>query len=713
MRLPLLPSSVRMVLLTGWALPLLVLFAACVQETQPDRRTVTVDRGAYDPAISPDGSTIAMGILGTLWMLPVDGGIATQFTHGQGWDHDPVWSQDGRHLAYVHGTPTSSAIVLHTFATGTSRTLYGRAPSEAVRSSRWGPVFSLGNLAFHPENDRLYFIDFRSGIWSVDMSGRSRPEPEQLLPGSGRIGRPGVTETSSFAFSPDGQSIVVEMDTTDMWSHLHISQIHSTSFAQLTQTDTAKHTAVNWVQDGRSIVYLERYAGDESLIIHSLDDARTRRVELGPFNGREVTLHPDGQRALVVSGRQLETVMLADGAVSPVPFEATIPLPPRSDGDLTITNARLFDATGAGVLERATVEIRSGRIYSVSDEPYGGSSSEQVIDAGGRFLMPGLVASHSHLWGGDSFQQAAALTRGVTSRFDPGSYLPATLNLRDAIAHGILEGPHIYTSGPVIDGADGRARPFIVANVTDAHDARDLVGELHRQGVDAIKLYAFLQPDVLEAAIAEAHELGLPVIGDMVSTPWSVALESGIDGFVHIMDHKWRFISGDRPDPEAGPWAVIEPDSATMNDFFSSVAAAGAMFDPTVMASSQYFEAGHFAAALEGEGDSASVHRAHILADIVRAMHRQGVKWVAGTDTGPYDLLDEMEIYELIGIPNAVILHTATANAARWLRKSDFGTVEVGKRGDLILVDGDPLERIRDLEKVVMVVQSGRVVLER
>ena len=73
----------------------------------------------------------------------------------------------------------------------------------------------------------------------------------------------------------------------------------------------------------------------------------------------------------------------------------------------------------------------------------------------------------------------------------------------------------------------------------------------------------------------------------------------------------------------------------------------------------------------------------------------------------------EMEIYEMIGIPNATILQTATSNAARWFRKDDFGTVEPNKRADLILVDGDPLARMRDLENVVLVVQSGRVILEK
>ena len=83
-----------------------------------------------------------------------------------------------------------------------------------------------------------------------------------------------------------------------------------------------------------------------------------------------------------------------------------------------------------------------------------------------------------------------------------------------------------------------------------------------------------------------------------------------------------------------------------------------------------------------------------------------GVSETRRIELGPFE---EMEIYEMIGIPNATILQTVTSNVARWLKKDDFGTVEPGKRADLILVDGDPLVRVRDLENVVLVVQGGRV----
>lgn len=687
--------------------------AACTEpgtETG-ERRTVTVDRGAYDPAVSPDGSTVALGVLGDIWLLPADGGEAEQLTFGHGWDHDPEWSPDGRHLAWVHDTPASSEIVLHAFSTGTSRTLYGRSPSEVTGGSSWGPVFTFEEMAFHPSDGRLYFIDFRSGVWSVPARGR-RSVPEQLMAGSERPGAPGITDRSSFAFSPDGRSMAVARDTTDLWSHLHLTPLDTIGFQPLTVADTVKRTEVNWSPEGDSLVYLELADGRESIAVRSATGTGvTRRIELGPFNGRDLTLFPDGERALVVSERRLFTLDLTTGESTPVPFRATLSLPSRAPADLVVTNARLFDATGSGVVEDATVEVRDGTITTVSTGPWETDSDVRVIDADGRFLMPGLVDSHDHISRMGRFGQASVPGMGITSVLDLGSYLPETLELRDAIRLGVMGGPHIYTVGSAINGPDGRARSLTVSDVVDPDDARALVREFATAGVDAIKIYAFLEPEAAEAVIDEAHALDLPVVGDFVSTSWSAALEAGVDGFVHVMDHKWRFISDEQPDPSEGPFAVVEPDSARMHDFFAEVAERGAMFDPTAMGSSRHYSAEDFAAALEAQTDD--VPRARIVAEVLRAMHGEGVRWVAGTDVGSSRLLDELEIYEIAGIPNATILRTATSNPARWFRKDDFGTVEPGKRADMILVDGDPLERIRDLENVDLVVKSGRVVMER
>ena len=679
----------------------------------PPGREVTVDRGVYDPAVSPDGSTLAFGLLGSIWLLPAEGGEARRLTEPGGWDHHPAWSPDGERLAYVHDTPEASdagsRIVLRSLDTGEARGLHGRSPTSGPHRA----VFPFGKLGFHPTNGRLYFVDFRSGIGSIDPAVEA-PQPEKLLPGSERIGRPGISEGSSFAFIPDGDSIVVVVDTPELWTQLHRTALGAVELSEVTPRDKIKRTDVAWSPALGALVYLELFGGAERIALQDPDSGQVRRIELGPFNGRQLALFPGGEQALVVSERRLFRVDLVSGELASIPFQAKVALPPRPAGDLVIANARLFDGTGADVVERAAVHIRGGVIAEVvAGAEIPEVPGVRVIDARGRLLLPGLVDAHSHFEGLTRFSMARIPARGVTSVFDPGSHLPETLNARDAIELGVFAGPRMYTSGPTIDGPKGRARSLTLANVTDPDDARALISSLADQGVDAIKTYAFLEPEITAVVIEAAHARGLPVVGDLVETSWESALDAGIDGFIHVMDHKWRFISDQETDPD-DPWAVVDPSAERMDAFFARVAERGAMFDPTMMASSRTFDSKVFLAALhEGVGEPEVLHRTKVLTELLGSMHRQGVTWVAGTDTDPSDLLDELAIYEAMGIPNDVILRTATANVARWLRKDDFGTVEPGKRADLILVDGDPLERIRDLERVMLVIQEGRVVVER
>ena len=670
-----------------------------------------VRQGAYHAEVSPEGSRIAFGLLGDIWTVSESGGEAKQITSGHGWDHHPTYSSDGQLLAYVHDTPASSEIRLITLSTGTTRTIHARSPGQVASSTNWGPVFSFGRLRFRPGTHRLYFVDFRSGIWSVGTRGSSREEPVQEFEGSVRLGRPGITENSSFAFSPDGASIVLEKDTTDFWTSLHLGTVDRDDFRPLFALDKVKRTSADWTADGEAIVSVEQSQGIEYLSITRIDSLTTRRFELGVYNGRELAAHPNGVEAILISGGTIQRINLSNGSTRPIPFAASLTLPEQSPGNLVLANATLFDAITDTVIPGAHVIITDGLISSISNGPVPDLEGHQIIDAGGQFVMPGLVEAHNHVWSGGKFTQAAVLTRGITTVFNPGSVLPEIWRLREAIRLGVLEGPRLLTTGPTVDGPQGRSRPFTVANVQDPQVARRMVRELHALGVDAIKIYAFLEPEESAALIDEAHRLGLPVVGDLVTTSWSQALDQGVDGLIHLMDHKWRFISADSiPDP-GDPWAVVQPDSVVMHSFFRRAAEQGVMFDPTMMGSARLYSAEAFREAYASEDhEDESVQRARTLGVILTAMHTNGVQWVAGTDIGPARLIDELETYEVIGIPNATILRTATANVARWLQRDDFGTIEPGRIADLIVVDGNPLHQVRDLDNVTTVVQGGRVV---
>src|SRR5688572_5161473 len=92
--------------------------AAATTAQQVTVQTVTVQRGAMHPAVSPDGMSIAVAILGKIWLVPISGGTARQLTFGIGWDEHPVWSYDQRYIAYVHHELIGSQIIIYDFETG-------------------------------------------------------------------------------------------------------------------------------------------------------------------------------------------------------------------------------------------------------------------------------------------------------------------------------------------------------------------------------------------------------------------------------------------------------------------------------------------------------------------------------------------------------------------------------------------------------------------
>jgi Tol biopolymer transport system component len=146
---------------------LLAAFAASSASAQqgaaaPAARTEVLERGAMDPALSPDGERIAVSILGKLWLVHVAGGDAVQLTTGPGWDAQPAWSPDGQFIAYAHQLPASTALMELNLATGASRSI------QSIEGS-------LGQIAYHPSGADLFYVLLRgqydAHLWRLPRTG--------------------------------------------------------------------------------------------------------------------------------------------------------------------------------------------------------------------------------------------------------------------------------------------------------------------------------------------------------------------------------------------------------------------------------------------------------------------------------------------------------------------------------------------------------------
>jgi hypothetical protein len=663
--------------------------------------SLAVSDGAENPAVSPEGRRIAAAVLGRIWVFPIEGGEGVQLTDGLSWDNHPAWSPDGQFIAYARRLPNGTDLVIHNLATAGSTVIYHTEGG-------------VGQIAYSPRGENIFFLldkgQYDSHLWRLPIDGS---EPKQITYAEN-------WHEWSFALSPDATRVLVDSGKYG-GSNLYLIKTGDLSSKRITNTQ-AHDFSTCWSKDGKTWAYIERDNGVDSVIVQPAGGGQPGRVFSSPYDQKGLALLPDGQAAVLCAHRHLYRLDLGSGQLTEIPFVARLKIPDRSKAEMVIVNARLFDGTGKGVLNGATIEISQGQISAVttgtSPQPPAGV---QVIDADGRFVLPGLMDNHYHYW--NPFDGADLLKRGITSIRDPGAPISTSANYREAISLGLISGPDIYACGPLIDGPGGY-HPMVDVELNKPEAAAPLVRALKRQGVDALKVYFMLDPPVLAAVIKEAHTQGLRVTGHIgVHTGWREAMSYEIDGFNHI--RVWKdFLPRDRQpqgDHESldaskniiarmqADWTGIDPTSPQVQALIKMMADKQVGFDPTL---SIQFTVQHNRSRLSlEEFDKAQIAYERMGQFVARAA-AAGVMLLAGTDDG--SLFAEMESYADAGVPNKVILQAATANGARWLHKEEqFGTIQAGKRADVLIVDGDPLMDIKDLRKVWMVVKGGRIVFRK
>ena len=238
-------------------------------------------------------------------------------------------------------------------------------------------------------------------------------------------------------------------------------------------------------------------------------------------------------------------------------------------------------------------------------------------------------------------------------------------------------------------------------------------------------MYNFLAPDVLRAVVAEARAQGLPVTGDIrMRTRWSEAITAGINGFNHMSNGRGDFLPSDvqvyrddettdmtrlRTRRTAGYWQDIDPERPEVETLIRRMSLYYVALDPTLVISRVRDQRRSSLSLDEFDSRRKGFER---MKQFVRRAYEMGVPLLAGTDNG--NLFTEMELYADAGVPNAAVIQAATINGAKWLGKdADFGTVEVGKRAHLILVEGDPLKEMKDIRNISVVIKDGRIVFRK
>lgn len=408
-------------------------------------------------------------------------------------------------------------------------------------------------------------------------------------------------------------------------------------------------------------------------------------------------------------------------------------------GALAIEHASVFDATTATMRPGTTVVVAQGRIVAVGpDGTLPLPADAERIDAGGRALLPGLWDMHAHpeLDDGPLF-----LAAGVTSVRDMAAEpdKPARLRVFDS---GEALGPRVVYAG-IIDGRGPFQAPTRTL-VDTAAEARTAVQAMDAAGFRMVKIYSSLDPQLVPVVAAEAHSRGMRVGGHVPAFMTAEqAVRAGYDELQHMNMVYLNFLATEVADTRtparfhavAEHAAEIDPQSARVQAFLGLLRQRQVTLDPTLTAFEGLFTArpgavsAEFAAVadrmppqvrrgfLEGglpvpEGADARYRDAfRQMQRMLLAVREAGIPLVAGTDSlAGFSLARELELYVEAGIPAGEVLRLATLDAARAAGRGDeLGSIEPGKRADLVLVAGDPSRRMGDLRRVRLVLKDGAV----
>ena len=397
---------------------------------------------------------------------------------------------------------------------------------------------------------------------------------------------------------------------------------------------------------------------------------------------------------------------------------------------IAITGVSVFDAKKGKVLADQTVIIDQGLIKQVGkSKSIEVPSNYKLISGAGKMLLPGLWDNHTHFNKGQGVYHLAA---GVTNIKDLANTLDLP-ELKKQIDDDDLLGPEIVLWSGIIDFAGPFAGPG-EKNVLTLEEGLAAVNFYADKGYQQIKLYSSIPKDWVKPLSAEAHKRSMTVVGHVPSGMTATqAVNDGYDQIIHMNMIMLNFL-GDTIDTRsmgrfikvAERSGKLDVNSPAVKQFIKLLQEKKVVVDPTMAIFERMFtnQPGKLAAGYQSvlsmfppeikrglyagglptmKGHEIQYQQAYDkMVKMLNLLYTHKVTFIPGTDDfDGFMLHRELELYAKAGVPNAEVLRKATYVSAQVAGKdNELGSIEVGKKANMILVDGDPVKNISDIRKV-------------
>lgn len=641
----------------------------------------------FEPTFSPDGKTIAFVTwndenLGAIYKIPASGGTMIKLTTEKGIYRTPSFSPDGNMITYQKESGNNDQGRSFTKKTGIYTMNTDGSSVKWVINNGAYPTFTNDGKRIFYQTGGTYFGNLTKSLKSVNLNGKDERTHIKSKYANRLVPSP---NNEWIAFTILHKAYVAplvmngkEIDLDNNSKAVPVSQI-------------AKDAGINlhWSKDSKKIFWT---LGEE----YFTNDIKDR-----------FTFLPDSPEKIA----KMDSVGIKVGLTSKTY---------KPSGRIAFTNARIITMEDNEVIENGTIIINENKIeYLGNTGDINIPSNTKVYDVSGKTIMPGIVDAHAHVGGfryglttQKHWQLYANLAFGVTTSHDPSANTESIFAMSELIKNGDMIGPRLFSTGIILYGADGDFK----AVINNLDDARSAIRRTKAFGAKSVKSYNQPRREQRQQVIQAARELGINVVpegGSTFYTNMSMIMDghTGVEHNIPVAPvykdvlELWKTSnSGYTPTLIVnyggvnGEYYFYQKDNVWENEKLLKYTPRQIIDSRSryrTMVPDEEYENGHI-----------------LVSKTVTDLSNEGVKVNLGAHGQLQGLGAHWELWMLHqgGMTNMQALQAATINGANYIGAgNDIGSLKVGKLADLIVLDKNPLEDIRNTETVKYTMVNGRL----